>query len=373
MHPIEGYLVSKLFSPFSLRALTFDNRAWVSPMCQYSADREGIVGPWHLVHLGSFATGGVGLVMAEASAVAREGRISIACPGIWNENHTRAWRPITDFIHSQGTRTGIQLAHAGRKGSTMRPWDDHLTATSEEGGWETAAPSAIPFEGYPTPRTLTIKEIDQVVHDFARAGERAIQAGFDVVEIHAAHGYLIHQFLSPLSNLRDDRYGGSLENRARLLLRIVQALRSSIGEEVPMFVRISATDYTPGGWDIDESVALCQMLRLAGVDLIDVSSGGNVARATIPLGPAYQVPFAQRIRHEADIPTAAVGLITEALQAEEILDQESADAIFLARAQLRNPRWALGAAETLGEIIRWPVQLDRARTLREPVGAPASR
>jgi 2,4-dienoyl-CoA reductase-like NADH-dependent reductase (Old Yellow Enzyme family) len=334
-------------------------------MCQYSAV-DGVVGPWHLVHLGGFATGGAGLVMAEASAVTPEGRISIACPGLWNEVQVNAWRTVTDFIHTQGTKAGIQLAHAGRKGSTMRPWDDHLMATKAEGGWQAVAPSALAFEGYAVPHALSVEEIDALVEDFANAADRALRAGFDLVELHAAHGYLFHEFLSPLSNLRDDEYGGSLDNRARLLLRAVDAVRARIGEEVPMFVRISASDYTSLGWDIDESVELSKMLREAGVDLVDVSSGGNVANATIPIGPGYQVHFAQRIRDEASIPTAAVGLINDAAQAEQILSDGSADAVFLARAFLRNPRWALGAAEALGEFITWPKQLERARTLRHP-------
>jgi 2,4-dienoyl-CoA reductase-like NADH-dependent reductase (Old Yellow Enzyme family) len=357
--------MTRLFSPLTLRSSTFTNRVWVSPMCQYSAV-DGVVGPWHLVHLGGFATGGAGLVMAEASAVTPEGRISIACPGLWNEVQVSAWRTVTDFIHSQGTKVGIQLAHAGRKGSTMRPWDDHLMATKAEGGWQAVAPSALAFEGYAVPHALSVEEIDALVEDFANAADRALRAGFDLVELHAAHGYLFHEFLSPLSNHRDDEYGGSLENRARLLLRAVDAVRARIGEEVPMFVRISASDYTPLGWDIDESVELSKMLREAGVDLVDVSSGGNVANATIPIGPGYQVDFAHRIRDEASIPTAAVGLINDAAQAEQILSDGSADAVFLARAFLRNPRWALGAAEALGEFITWPIQLERARTLRHP-------
>jgi 2,4-dienoyl-CoA reductase-like NADH-dependent reductase (Old Yellow Enzyme family) len=334
-------------------------------MCQYSAD-DGVVGPWHLVHLGGFATGGAGLVMAEASAVNPVGRISVACPGLWNDDQVRAWRTVTDFVHSQATVIGIQLAHAGRKGSTLRPWDDHVIATASEGGWQAVAPSALAFEGYPVPHALDVDEIDALVQDFADAAERARRAGFDLVEIHAAHGYLLHEFLSPLSNHRDDQYGGSLENRSRFLLRVVAAVRDRIGHDVPLFVRISASDYAPGGWDIDESVALCQLLREASVDLIDVSSGGNVAGVTIPVAPGYQVPFARRIREEASIPTAAVGLITDAHQAEEILEDGSADAVLLARGFLRNPRWALAAAESLGEYIAWPVQIERARTLHRP-------
>lgn len=357
--------MSKLFEPLSIRSTTFANRAWVSPMCQYSAT-DGVVGPWHLVHLGSFATGGAGLVMAEASAVSAEGRISIACPGLWNDEQVNAWRVVTDFIHSQSTLAGIQLAHAGRKASTMRPWDDHLMATATEGGWEALAPSALAFAGYPIPRALSLVDIDRVVEQFADAAQRALHAGFDLVEIHSAHGYLLHEFLSPLSNERDDEYGGSLENRARLLLRVVAAVRERIGDEVALFVRISATDYTPGGWDITQSVELATWLREASVDLIDVSSGGNVANATIPLGPGYQVPLAREIREGAAILTSSVGLITDPLQAEEILRDGSADAVMMARAFLRNPRWALNAAETLEEVVPWPVQMDRARTLRRP-------
>lgn len=362
----------ELFRPLTIRSTTFDNRVWVSPMCQYSAD-DGVVGAWHLVHLGAFATGGAGLIMAEASAVNPVGRISIACPGLWNEEQVDAWRTVTDFVHSQGTVVGIQLAHAGRKGSTMRPWDDHLMATRDEGGWEAVAPSAIAFEGHPTPRALSVDEIDALVEDFAEATERARRAGFDLVEIHAAHGYLFHEFLSPLSNQRDDDYGGSLENRSRFLLRVVDAVRARLGEDVPLFVRISASDYTPGGWDIDESVQLCRSLRDAGVDLVDVSSGGNVAHATIPVGPGYQVDFARRIREEAMIPTAAVGLITEAHQAEEILATGGADAVFLARGFIRNPRWGLAAAEELGEFVAWPPQMTRARTLHQPRNSSGPR
>ncbi len=355
--------MTQLFSPLTLRATTFANRAWVSPMCQYSAE-NGVVGSWHLVHLGSFATGSAGLIMAEATAVHRDGRISIACPGLWNDEQVAAWRPITDFIHGQSAKVGIQLAHAGRKASTMRPWDDHPIARADEGGWEAVAPSAVPFEGYPVPRALRLEEIDALVQDFADAAARARRAGFDVLEIHAAHGYLLHQFLSPLSNHREDDYGGSLENRSRFLLRVVAAVRARVGEDVPLFVRISASDYTPGGWDIEESVALAVALKGAGVDLIDVSSGGNVASATIPLGPGYQVHFAAAIRDQADLPTATVGLITDPVQAEQILTEGSADAVLLARAFLRNPRWALAAAEALDEVIAWPVQFERARTVR---------
>ncbi|MHB1209775.1 MAG: NADH:flavin oxidoreductase/NADH oxidase [Acidimicrobiales bacterium] len=354
--------MSLLFSPLSLREVNFSNRAWVSSMCQYSA-KEGVVGDWHLVHLGAFATGGAGLIMAEASAVTPEGRISIHCPGLWNEEQVDAWSRVTRFVHSQGTKIGIQLAHAGRKGSTMAPWEDHLMATPDEGGWLTDAPSPIAFEGYPVPRQLSSAQIAGLIESFANGARRASAAGFDVVEIHAAHGYLLHQFLSPLSNQRTDVYGGTFENRVRFLCEVVEAVREAISPAMPLFVRISATDYVQGGWDLEESVQLARVLKTMGVDLIDVSSGGNVAGVQIPVAPSYQVPFAQRIRDEVNVPTSAVGLITEPLQAEGILDSGQADATMMARAMLRNPRWALHAAEELGDIIAWPPQFERARTL----------
>lgn len=353
-----------LFSPLRLRDITFANRAWVSSMCQYSAT-EGVVGDWHLVHLGSFATGGAGLVMAEASAVSPDGRISVYCPGLWNDKQVRAWSRVTDFVHSQESKIGIQLAHAGRKGSTMAPWDDHLMASPEEGGWIAVAPSAIAFEGYPVPCALSTSEVIGVIASFADAARRAVTAGFDLVEIHAAHGYLLHQFLSPLSNERTDVYGGSFENRIRLLCEVAQAVRGAIPSGTPLFVRISATDYAPGGWDLEESIELSRALKNLGVDLIDVSSGGNVAGVKIPLGPGYQVAFADEIRSKTTIPTSAVGLIIDPEQAEEIVASGKADATMLARAMLRNPRWALHAAEVLGEYIAWPPQFDRARTLHK--------
>ncbi len=361
--PKESIPLSSLFSPFTLRGTTFKNRAWVSPMCQYSA-KDGVVGQWHLVHLGSFATGGAGLVFAEASAVTPEGRISIHCPGLWNDEQTVAWKTVTDFVHTQGTKIGIQLAHAGRKASTMTPWDDHLVASVEEGGWTAVAPSPLAFEGYPVPHELSTNEIVELISAFAHAARRAVEAGFDVVELHAAHGYLLHEFLSPLSNQRTDEFGGPFENRIRLLMLVAASVRNAIPSTSPLFVRISATDYVEGGWDIDQSIELSLRLKSQGVDLIDVSSGGNVHGVKIPLVPGYQVDFARKIRSGGQIPTSAVGLITEPEQAEEILASGQADATMLARAMLRNPRWALNAAESLGEIIAWPPQLERARTLR---------
>jgi 2,4-dienoyl-CoA reductase-like NADH-dependent reductase (Old Yellow Enzyme family) len=354
--------MTHLFTPVQLRSTTVRNRVWVAPMCQYSAT-DGVPDDWHLVHLGSFARGGAGLVITEASAVSPEGRISPADAGIWNDQQRDAWARIVEFLRAQGATVGIQLAHAGRKASTRAPFDGRGSVPAEEGGWETLAPSAIAFPGYDTPRELTVDEIDRVVEDFAQGARRALDAGFEVLEIHAAHGYLLHQFLSPLSNQRTDEYGGSFDNRVRLLLRVVEAVRAAVPETTPVLVRISATDWVEGGWDADDSVALAQRLREAGVDLIDVSTGGNVP-AEIPVEPGYQVQFARRIRTEAGIPTGAVGLITEPKQAEEILADGNADVVLLARAMLRDPHWALRAAHDLGvgvgEGVDWPKQYLRA-------------
>ena len=354
--------MSHLFSALSVRGVNFPNRAWVSPMCQYSAI-DGVVGEWHRIHHGAFATGGAGLIMAEATGVVADGRISVACPGLWRDDQAEAWAPIVDFAHRHGSRMGIQLSHAGRKGSTLAPWADHTTASAVEGGWETVGPSAVPFEGYPHPRALEREEITALPLAFAQAARRAVGIGFDVVEIHAAHGYLLHQFLSPLSNHRVDVYGGGFENRARLVLEVVRAVREAIGDEVALFVRVSATDWVPGGWEVDDTVRLAPLLVAAGADLIDVSSGGNVATASIPVGPGYQVDFAARVR-ATGVATSAVGLITEPAQAEGILERGEADAVMLARACLRNPRWPLAAAEALGVLIPWPSPFERARTLR---------
>ncbi len=351
-----------LFQELKIRDLTIPNRAWVSPMCQYSA-KNGLVGEWHRVHLGAFATGGAGLIIVEATGVVPEGRISIGCPGIWSEDLAQAFKPIIDFTHSMGQTIGIQIAHAGRKGSTMLPWDDHLVASSDEGGWQTVSASDLPFTGMPAPKALSTAEIAELVHDFARAADRAVKVGFDVVEIHAAHGYLFHQFLSPLTNKRTDEYGGSLEGRMRFLLEVARKVRATIPDGVPLFVRISATDWVEGGWDIDQAVVLCGKLKEIGVDLIDVSSGGLVSNAVIPVGPGYQVPFAETIRKKVGIATSAVGVITDAHQAEEIVSTGKADAVMLAREMLRNPRWALTASEELGVRGRWPNQFKRASKL----------
>ncbi len=354
--------MTHLFTPVQLRETTIRNRVWVAPMCQYSAV-EGMPTDWHLVHLGSFARGGAGLVLTEATAVSPEGRISPSDTGIWNDEQRDAWTRIVDFVHGQGATAGMQLAHAGRKASTRPPFEGRGYVTAEEGGWETVGPSAVPFPGLPAPRELTVAEIDRVVEDFARAAQRAVEAGFDLLEIHAAHGYLLHQFLSPLSNQREDEYGGSFDDRVRLVLRVVEAVRSVVPADMPLLTRISATDWAEGGWSPDDSVALARLLRDAGVDLVDVSSGGN-AVADIPAEPGYQVPFARRIRQEADVPTGAVGLVTEPKQAEEILASGAADVVLLARALLRDPHWALRAAHELGvpvgKGVDWPKQYLRA-------------
>ncbi|MEN9516151.1 MAG: hypothetical protein RLZZ159_17 [Actinomycetota bacterium] len=329
-------------------------------MCQYSAE-NGVVGTWHLVHLGAFATGGVGHVMVEATGVTPEGRISIGCPGIWNDEQADAFKPIIDFVHQQRALIGIQLSHAGRKGSTMKPWDDHEIATADEGGWKTVGASPIPYKDFPIPHELSIDEIGELEASFVAAAKRSVSAGFDVIEIHAAHGYLFHQFLSPLTNIREDNYGGTLENRMRFLLETAELVRKAIPVDTPLFVRISATDWVDGGWNLEESIILCHKLKALGVDLIDVSTGGLVHDAKIPSGPGYQVPFSAEIRRQVEVLTTSVGLITEGKQAEEILEKGEADAVMIARQMMRNPRWAIAIAEEFGEKIDWSVQLERAR------------
>jgi 2,4-dienoyl-CoA reductase-like NADH-dependent reductase (Old Yellow Enzyme family) len=354
--------MNTLFDPLTIGSVTFQNRVWVSPMCQYSAT-DGFVGEWHSAHLNAFATGAPGLIMVEATGVVPEGRISIACPTINDDAHAAAFKPMIDFAHSQSVKMGIQLAHAGRKGSTMRPWDDHRMATPDEGGWQSVSSSAIAFHGYPEPRALTIDEIHQLTRDYVAAAKRAVKVGFDLIEIHAAHGYLMHQFYSPLANTRSDEYGGSFENRVRFLLETVTAVRAAIPASTPLFVRISATDWVDDGWNLVDSIELCTQLKILGVDLIDVSTGGNVHNAPIKATPGFQVPFAAAIRAEAAIMTAAVGLITEPEQAQYIIETGEADAVFLARAMIRNPRWALNAAEKLGVKIAWPHQLERGQSI----------
>jgi 2,4-dienoyl-CoA reductase-like NADH-dependent reductase (Old Yellow Enzyme family) len=361
-----------LFSPLKIRSVEFANRIGVSPMCEYSSE-DGFANDWHLVHLGCRAQGGAGLVMTEASAVLPEGRISPADLGIWKDEHIPMLKRVAAFIHSQGARAGVQLAHAGRKGSMAPPFVPEALVTPEQGGWRPVGPSAMAFAPhYGVPRALDEDGIAAVVEGFRQAAQRALEAGFDVVEIHGAHGYLLHEFLSPLANRRTDQYGGSFENRARLMLEVAEAVRGAWPEDLPLFVRISATDWADGGWTEDESVELARRLRSHGVDLVDVSSGGMVPHAKIPAAPGYQVPFATRIRHEAAIATAAVGLITEPEQANTIIANGEADLVLLARQMLRDPYWPLRAAAALNEQATWPVQYLRAApqgsTAREAAG-----
>jgi len=352
--------MSALFDPLTIRDVHFNNRIWVSPMCQYMA-KDGFVGQWHDVHLGSFATGGTGLIMVEATGVVPEGRISIGCPSIEDDAHAAAFKPMIDFAHSHDVKMGIQLAHAGRKAGTMLPWDDHRIATPQEGGWQAVSSSAITFEGYAEPRALTIPEIHQLTKDFVDAAVRAVKIGFDVIELHAAHGYLFHQFYSPLANKRTDEYGGEFANRTRFLLETVEAVRKAIPTGTPLFVRISATDWVDDGWNLIDSVELCAQLKALGVDLVDVSTGGNVHNAPIKATPGFQVPFATAIRAETGIMTTAVGLITEPEQADHIIQTGEADAVFMAREFLRNPRFPLHAAEKLGVTIKWPRPIERGK------------
>jgi 2,4-dienoyl-CoA reductase-like NADH-dependent reductase (Old Yellow Enzyme family) len=360
-----------LFTPLTIRGATLPNRVCVSPMCQYSAT-DGLASDWHLVNLGSYAVGGAGLVIAEATAVQANGRISPQDLGLWSDAHVEGLARIAHFVHGQGSIAGIQLAHAGRKASTRRPWEGHGALLPDEGGWlDVVGPSTLPFsDSYPQPRALSREGICAVVDAFADAATRAWEAGFRLVEIHAAHGYLLHEFLSPLSNARDDEYGGTFENRCRLTLDVVRAVRSRWPERAPLFVRVSATDWAEGGWDVDECVDLARRLSAEGVDLIDCSSGGNVSHQRIPIAPGYQVPFADRIRREAGIMTGAVGLITTPAQADEIVRTEQADAVLLARALLRDPRWPLHAAEALGHETPWPAQYLRAAPGTVPARQP---
>lgn len=352
-----------LFSPLSLRGITFPNRIAVSPMCMYSS-QDGLMNDWHRVHLGSRAVGGAALVMTEATAVSPEGRISPEDAGLWHDAQRDAMRPITRFIHEQGAFAGVQLAHAGRKASTWAPGKGHGAVPVEAGGWQVLAPSAVPFsDSYPQPQALDLAGIRKVVVDFVAAARRAHVAGFDVVEVHAAHGYLLHQFLSPIANQRSDEFGGSFENRIRLVREVVVAVRAVWPEHLPLFVRLSASDWAEDGqrgWDVDETVALARLLKEDGADLIDTSSGGMLPHPNIPLSPGYQVPFAERIRHESGIASGAVGLITEAAQADEIITSGRADIVLLAREMLRDPYWPLHAAQALGRNVPWPTQYLRA-------------
>ncbi|AUD00594.1 NADH:flavin oxidoreductase/NADH oxidase [Spirosoma pollinicola] len=349
--------MSALFSPLTLRSIQLKNRLVVSPMCEYSSE-DGFSTDWHLVHLGSRAVGGAGLIITEATAVSPEGRISPNDLGIWKDEHIDGLKRITQFIKQQGAVAGIQLAHAGRKASTQRPWEGGKgISPTDEQGWQTVAPSAIPFsDESPEPLALTDEGLEKVRADFVSATERSVSAGFQVIELHAAHGYLLHQFLSPLSNQRTDQYGGSFENRIRFLLEIIERVQTVWPSDLPIFVRISATDWTP-----EESIKLSAVLKEKGVDVIDTSTGGNVAHAQIPVGPGYQVSFAERIKQETGIKTAAVGLITTAEQADKILTDGQADLILLAREFLRDPYFPLHAAHTLGDAVTWPIQYERAK------------
>ncbi len=352
--------MSKLFSPLQIKNITLRNRIVTSPMCQYSAI-DGFANDWHLVHLGTRASGGVGMVIAEATAVSPEGRITPGDLGLWSDEHIDGLKRIVHFIHSQGTVAAIQIAHAGRKASCEVPWKGGRQLDEQNGGWQTVAPGNIPFfAGERAPEPLSMEGIKKVITAFASAAGRALAAGFRVIEIHGAHGYLLHEFLSPLSNNRTDEYGGSFENRIRLLTQVTDAVRKEWPAGNPLFVRISATDWTEGGWTKEESVRLAYILKDMGVDLIDCSSGGNIHDAKIPVAPGYQVPFSEAIR-KTGILTGAVGFITTAVQAESILQEEKADLVLLAKELLRNPYFALNAAGDLGEDVEWPVQYLRAK------------
>lgn len=358
--------MSRLFEPFSLRDVVFANRIAVPPMCQYSAV-NGLVEDWHLIHYGSRAVGGAGMIIIEATAVLPEGRISPADLGLWDDSQMAGLASLARRCEAHGCVPAIQLAHAGRKASAGKGWEAQRALSQEEGGWPVVAPSALPFSAaYAMPEALDQAGIRQVIEAFALAARRAAGAGIRVLEIHAAHGYLLHQFLSPLSNRRQDAYGGCFENRTRLVREVVSAVRAEWPAHLPLLIRLSATDWVEGGWDIEQTVSLCQDLAALGVDLVDVSTGGLIADARIPAGPGFQVPFAERIRRESGLPTAAVGLITDPLQAEAIVGGEQADLVLVGREILRNPYWPLQAAQALGVQVSWPAQYLRAA----PTGTP---
>jgi 2,4-dienoyl-CoA reductase-like NADH-dependent reductase (Old Yellow Enzyme family) len=355
--------MSKLFEPLTLRNLLIRNRIWISPMCQYSCEeQDGVPGSWQEIHLGSRAVGGAGLIIVEASAVSQEGRITPWCTGIWNDTQMNAWKKINDICHKHGAKTAMQLAHAGRKASVHREWSGVGSVPESEGGWKTISSTDQAFGDYAAPRKIILEEIPALVSAFAEATKRSIAAGFDAIEIHGAHGYLIHQFLSPLANDRDDEYGGSLENRARFLLEIVSAVRQEMPNEMPLLLRLSATDYAEGGWDQEQTSIVSGWAADLGVDLIDVSSGGIATGIRIPTGPSYQVPLAEYVADRVKAPVSAVGQITDAKQAEEILQAGKVDVILIARASLRDPYWPLRAAHELGvEIDYWPNQYLRGK------------
>ncbi|HKV86126.1 MAG TPA: NADH:flavin oxidoreductase/NADH oxidase [Ktedonobacterales bacterium] len=359
---------ARLFDPLQMRDVRVRNRVVVSPMCQYSIeDQTGVATDWHLVHLGGFAVGGAGIVFTEATAVEARGRISPQDLGLWNDEQIEPLARVTRFVGARGAVPGIQLAHAGRKASTARPWDEGVLVDQARGGWTPVGPTALPFAaGYGTPEALTPPQIQEVIAAFATSAERALTAGFRIIELHAAHGYLLHEFLSPVSNHRADEYGGSFANRVRLTLEVVRAIRRVWPEALPLVVRVSATDWLddqPGtpSWTVDQTVELARLLRGEGVDAMDCSSGGNVAGIHIPVGAGYQVSFAERVRREAGMPTIAVGMITQPAQADQIIRSGQADLVALAREELRNPHWPLLAAAALKQEITWPAQYERAR------------
>ena len=358
--PEEGESMSRLFEPLKIKTVTLRNRICVSPMCQYSTP-DGVAGDWHMVHLGSRAVGGAGVVMVEASAVSPEGRITPDDLGIWSDRQAEALAPIVSFMKRFGAVCGIQIAHAGRKASTAAPFKGGHPLSSSEGSWQTLGPSAVPFGNYPAPRAMEKTDLSKVRNDFREAALRALSARFDILELHLAHGYLLHSFLSPLSNRRTDKYGGSLENRMRFPLEVVRSVREIWPETLPLWVRISSTDWAEGGWDPDMSVELSRHLKSAGVDVIDASSGGLTPDAVIPLGPGYQTAIAARIRREVDIPVVAVGMITDPVQAEHAILTGQADLVSLAREMLRDPYWPLHAAHRLGQNVAWPAQYERAK------------
>jgi 2,4-dienoyl-CoA reductase-like NADH-dependent reductase (Old Yellow Enzyme family) len=352
--------LSSLFTPLSIRGTTFRNRAWVSPMCQYSAV-NGLLTDWHFVHLGALASGGTGLIISESTGVTPTGRISPQCTGIWSGEQTDRWARVVRYVQAQGTPIGIQLAHAGRKASTSTPWTGEVQVALADGGWQTIAPSPVPFGDLPVPTEMSHDDIESVRTAFVAAAQRALEAGFDVVELHAAHGYLMHEFLSPLTNFRRDAYGGSYEGRMRFPLELVTAVRDVWPDNRPLFVRISTTDWMPGGWDLESSIGFSKRLAEAGVDLVDCSSGGLLPDVQIPEHSSYQVEMSRAIREGATILTAAVGRITDPRQAEAIVAVGDADAVFLGREMLRDPHWPLRAAHALGAQVSWPPQYQRAQ------------
>ncbi len=352
--------MKSLFDPLVIRSLTIKNRVWVSPMCQYSA-QNGLPNDWHFAHLAQFATGGAGLIFTEATAISPSARSTAVDTGIWNEEQVTSWARIVDFVHQQDAKIAIQLWHAGRKGSATTPWEGHRPVSISNGGWEIFAPSPVPFGELNMPVELSKAAIQQIIQEYKAAAERSLRAGFDIVEIHGAHGYLIHSFLSPMGNQRSDEYGGEFINRVRFLLEVTKAIREVWPLEKPLFVRLSTSDWIEGGWSVEDSIELAKLLKDLGVDLIDCSAGGVVPNIKYQVGPHYQVQFAQKIKSEAGILTGAVGLITDPSLANSIVASEEADAVLLGRELLRNPHWALQAAHKLGVDIEWPNQYKQAK------------